>query len=74
LPLCSKSAPLLTTYAEILIEEGEWDWAHKTIEQVEALFDSQEFVGVQNPAEWRTLRLAPLQLAIHRRQPAVPAR
>ena len=73
LALYSKSAPLLTTYAEILIEQCEWEWAQKTIEQIDALLDSKEFIGVQNPAEWRTLRLAPLQLAIQRRQPAVPA-
>ena len=73
LPLCSKSAPLLTTYAEILIDGAEWDWAQKTIDQVEALLDSKEFVGVQSPAEWRTVRLAPLKLAIQRREPVFPA-
>jgi tetratricopeptide (TPR) repeat protein len=73
LPLYSKSAPLLTTYAEILIEQGEWDWAQKTTEQIDALLDSKEFIGVQNPTEWRTMRLAPLQQAIQRQAPAVPA-
>lgn len=73
LPLYSQSAPLLTTYAEILVEQGDWDWAQKTTEQIDALLDSKEFNGVQNPAEWRTVRLAPLQQAIQRRQSVVPA-
>ena len=73
LPLYSQSAPLLTTYAEILIDQGEWDWAQRMTEQIDTLLDSKEFIGVQNPAEWRTVRLAPLQQAIQRRESVFPA-
>ena len=70
LPQFPKSAPLLTIYAELLVEQEQWDAAQGAVEQVASLLDSKECEGIIDRSEWRAIRLQPLRDAItHRRAP-----